>query len=184
MPQALGSTAQHVLAGGGKTGFRAATNPAHDVLAAAVWAEGRCPVSLNATNATGAAPLGGCVSWSVITSRACAFVLQHWSNGSLSASASVPGASGGILRLIVDDSACVDGEGKHSATESNADLRGATLPTRSVDGTARNHATSTIDGHRSVGNGHCTREHDGRLTLSFELPSGDYSGRSVNVLCD
>ena len=71
---------RYSLAGGNE--FRAALDPTSSVLLGAVWTEGG-DIAVNA----------GC--WSVQPSRACAFVLRKWHNGTLSASATVPGADGG-----------------------------------------------------------------------------------------
>ena len=135
MPSALTSTGGYTLAGGGSSGFTAASNSAGDVLLAAVWSH------------KGAAVDTGC--WSVEASRACVFALHKWQNGTISASASVPGADGN-LTLTIMDSAC----------------EGAAAPTWTG----------------ATGNG-CSKTNGGSLTLEFALPSGDYTGSSVDVVC-
>ena len=81
MPAALAGSGGYTLAGGDSSRFRAALDPTGDVLLGAVWAKDGTPVNV------------GC--WSVRPSRACAFLLYKWVNGTLSVSASVPGADGG-----------------------------------------------------------------------------------------
>jgi hypothetical protein len=145
MPAALATNAGYSLGSGG-TGIAAALNPTEDVLLAAVWAQSAV-VNL------------GC--WSVQPSRTCAFCLQKWANGTLSASVSVPGADGGNLTLIIDDSSC-----------ERAASRTTTSPSQ------RREAAS-----RASGVGHCKTGGAGGLELSFALPAGDFSGSSVSVAC-
>jgi len=145
MPAVLATNAGYSLGSGG-TGIAAALNPTEDVLLAAVWAQSAV-VNL------------GC--WSVQPSRACAFCLQKWANGTLSASVSVPGADGGNLTLIIDDSSC-----------ERAASRTTTSPSQ------RREAAS-----RASGVGHCKTGGAGGLELSFALPAGDFSGSSVSVAC-
>ena len=83
MSAALADSGGYVLAGDGTSGFRAALDPTGDVLLGAVCAKDGAPSYVNV----------GC--WSVRPSRACAFLLHKWVNGTLSVSASVPGADGG-----------------------------------------------------------------------------------------
>ena len=86
MPEALASNAGgHALGLG--IGYHAATDPSGTVLLAAVWGGGETTLTLG--------------NWSVRTSRACALALRRWPYASVTASASVPGSSGGALALTM-----------------------------------------------------------------------------------
>ena len=95
MSDLLANHSGYVVVGGGRSGFTAATrshrSPAEaDVALGAVWS--RAGVELRM----------GC--WAVRASRECAFALQRWPNGTVRASASIPGVDGGDLILRVRDS--------------------------------------------------------------------------------
>ena len=144
MPASLESSGGYVVTGGGASGFTLATN--NDSLHAAdkvstvlgaVWTEGGTTATV------------GCLT--INASRACAFVLRRWANGTLSASASVPGANGGNLSLAITHHACDGGEWSVAAD--------------------------------SDGEPGCVRDASGDLSLHFQLPSGDYLGKSVDVVC-
>lgn len=154
MPTSLSVGAGYTLAGGGDSGFCAALDPSGTILLGAVWADEGVAVNI------------GC--WSVTSSRASAFVLHRLPNSTLQASASVPGADGGNLTLVIDDSSC-------ESTEEGPGERGGYRSPRLV----RNN-DSVVAKSREPG---CKAGAGGALELEFSLPSGDFSGSSVSVAC-
>ena len=89
--------------------------------------------------------------------------MHRWANGSVTASASVPGADGGSLSLRVRQSGGLDGQAWWA---SGAQLGGTGQP-----------------GILSARTG-CVSGEGGGFDLSFALPSDDFSGSSVSVVCD
>eukprot|EP01052_Picozoa_sp_SAG31_P012344 SAG31_NODE_720_length_12587_cov_15.393114_8_plen_815_part_00 len=132
----------YMLGGNRTSGYHASTDSTGAVLLATVWS--------NSTET-----LVKLRNWQVKSSRACAFVLHRWANGSMSASASVPGAHGGVLLLEVE------GTGQRLPHREKKILVGN-----------KNHATS------------CTSHQDGGFSIMFQLPSGDFCGSSVKIFCN
>lgn len=156
MPTALSAGGGYTLAGGADSGFRAGLDPSGNILLGAVW-----DTKYGAVNI-------GC--WSVTASRASAFILHKRPNNStLEASASVPGADGGNLTLVIDDSGC-------EQVEHGPILRGGDRVARLVEPSQSRPARTSPEPGCKVGK-------DGALELEFVLPTGDYSGSSVSVAC-
>lgn len=156
MPAALSAGGGYILAGGADSGFRAGLDPSGNVLLGAVWADVGVAVNI------------GC--WSVTASRASAFILRKLpSNSTLEASASVPGADGGNLTLVIDDSGC-------EQVEQGPVLPGGDRVARLVEPSQNRRVRTSTEPGCKVGIG-------GTLELEFVLPTGDYSGSSVSVAC-
>ena len=151
MPAALKNHGGYTLVGSDAEGFRAATDASGKLLLGAVWSdELATDVSV------------GC--WRVSATRACAFSLQILPNGTVVASASVPGADGGVLSLTVSvDDSC-------------------SIPTLSVQSARLPFYDDTV-GTIAAQSGKCLRAPNGSLTVTFDLPSGDYVGETVRATC-